>query len=102
MFPGSRHLVKRSRAEEDASQPKAKARKAAVPVENTLNPKTLQRDLENKCGARVVLAGKRLDVFRHESAQWHGALPNASDAPRSVLIWSYRTRVFSPVFGVTK
>jgi hypothetical protein len=75
VYPCSRHLVARA--------------PSTTTTLGSLNPKALARDLERFCGPPIVLEGSRLDVFRHESAEWHGALPNAGSRPRSVLIWSY-------------
>ena len=93
VYPRSRHLVCRDRYEDpprSAGRPRKRRRgEAAGEGRGELQPQSLHRDLRARCGECVRLTGEELTLFRHESAEWHGALPNASAHPRAVLIWSY-------------
>ena len=50
-----------------------------------LQPQSLHRDLRARCGECVRLTGEELTLFRHESAERHGALPNASGAQETAM-----------------
>lgn len=93
VYPGSRDLHCAPRYEEtprSAGRPR-KRRRTGETASAGLHPKSLHRDLRALCGDPVRFTGRELTVFRHESAEWHGALPNRSGERRAVLIWSYCT-----------
>ena len=104
VYPGSRHLEKRPRVE--PAEPVAKPRGRPPKIKKTcnkqpgLNPRVLDQDLTKLCGEPITFAGKRLSIFRSESAEWHGAYRNTSDAARCVLIWSYASKELIGKMGV--
>ena len=104
VYPGSRNLEKRVRVKPAESVDKHRGRppkiKKRCNKQPGLNPRVLDQDLTNLCGDPISLAGKRLSIFRSESAEWHGAYRNTSDAARCVLIWSYASRELVGKIGV--
>ena len=97
VYAGSRKLACRERAEpapKSVGRPKKRKRSPARARQKQalLHPQTLRRDLTSRCGEPILLTGREHTIFRHESAEWHGALPNMSDERRAVLIWTYCTK----------
>ena len=97
VFPHSRELSEWECVEREAratGRPRKRRGRVEARSDGQINPKNRNRSLKHLCGDPLLLTGARLTVFRHESAEWHGALPNQSNDRRCVLIWSYCTPDF--------
>ena len=71
-------------------------------LQPTHSPTHPRRDLRRRCGPPIDLVGSKFTIFRHESAEWHGASSNNSSAPRHVLVWSFASSDLAGVFKSTK
>lgn len=104
VYPASREVRKRDepkprlKEERGPGRPPRRTKLVLSHLVAELNPHALEDGLKRRCGEPVYLAGEKLTLFRHESSEWHGALPNAGKRPRHVLMWSYGTKGMAKLF----